>query len=137
GTVGFRRKTSEIVSVFDRNSKLSFSLLRSPILTSEGCAAIAQRVLSNSTFSNLVGPMEEVCFYGHQLLTLLLMFMATHMEALHMHFQSYVDKMTICLAVDPDAIPDPNKLLDDLEESLKLIRDAVVVEKGLTMEAAV
>lgn len=44
--------------------------------------------------------------------------------------------MTICLAVDPDAIPDPNKLLDDLEESLKLTRDAVVVEKGLTMEAA-
>lgn len=59
------------------------------------------------------------------------------LQALHMHFQSYVDKMTICLADDPDAIPDPNKLLDDLEESLKLIRDAVVVEKGLTMEAAV
>ncbi|CAB4271591.1 unnamed protein product [Prunus armeniaca] len=72
-----------------------------------------------------------------QLLTLLLMFMATLMEALHMHFQSYVDKMTISLAVDPDAIPNPNKLLDDLEESLKLSRDAVVVEKGLTMEAAV
>lgn len=49
---------------------------------------------------------------------------------MHLHFQSYADKMTICLSADPDVIPDPDKLLDDLEESLKLIRDAVV-EMGL------
>ncbi|CAB4302031.1 unnamed protein product [Prunus armeniaca] len=76
--------------------------------------------------------LESAAYLTANLLTKLL-----GAKALHMHFQSYVDKMTICLAVDPDAIPDPNKLLDDLEESLKLSRDAVVVEKGLTMEAAV
>ena len=34
--------------------------------------------------------------------------------------------MTIALAVDPNAIPDPHQLCDDLEESLKLIHDAIV-----------
>lgn len=58
------------------------------------------------------------------------------LQALHMHFQSYVDKMTICLTIDPDVIPDPNKLLDDLEESLKLICDAVL-DRGLTKEEVV
>lgn len=33
--------------------------------------------------------------------------------------------MTIVLSVDENAIPDPHKLLDDLEESLKLIKEAV------------
>ncbi|KAH0978775.1 hypothetical protein GBA52_005952 [Prunus armeniaca] len=73
------------------------------------------------------------------------MFMATLMEVSlppnlptkSNQFEDSGPNLTICLAVDPDAIPDPNKLLDDLEESLKLSRDAVVVEKGLTMEAAV
>lgn len=48
------------------------------------------------------------------------------MQALTIHYQSYVKKMTIVLAVDPGVIPDPHKLLDDLEDSLKLIHDAVV-----------
>ncbi|KAL6183648.1 hypothetical protein ACLB2K_045059 [Fragaria x ananassa] len=53
-------------------------------------------------------------------------------KAVHLHFQSYANKMTICLSVDPDVYPDPEKLLDDLEDSLKLIHDAVV-DKGLSI----
>jgi hypothetical protein len=34
--------------------------------------------------------------------------------------------MTIVLAVDPDVIPDPHKLCDDLEKSLEIIKDSVV-----------
>lgn len=41
-----------------------------------------------------------------------------------------MNKMTIALSVDPSVIPDPHQLCDDLEESLKLIRDAVM-KKGL------
>lgn len=48
------------------------------------------------------------------------------LQALTIHFQSYVNKMTIALAVDPNAIPDPYQLCDDLEESLKLIHDAIL-----------
>ena len=42
-----------------------------------------------------------------------------------MHFQSYANKMTISLSVDPSVIPDPYLLCDDLEESLKLMHDVV------------
>lgn len=55
------------------------------------------------------------------------------LQALHVHWQGYVDEMIISLTVDPNAIPDPEKLLDDLGESLKLICHAVV-ERGLTAE---
>ena len=48
------------------------------------------------------------------------------LQALTIHYQSYVNKMTIALAVDPNAIPDPHQLCDELEESLKLIHDAIV-----------
>ena len=42
------------------------------------------------------------------------------------HFQSYINKMTFILSVDEEIIPDPNQLCDDLEESLKFIKDAVI-----------
>ena len=41
------------------------------------------------------------------------------------NFQSYTNKMTIVLSVDEGTVPDPHQLCDDLEESLKLIKDAV------------
>ncbi|PQQ04233.1 O-acyltransferase WSD1-like [Prunus yedoensis var. nudiflora] len=107
------------------------------IIGAKAAGAMAHRVISHSTlsFSNLVGPLEEISFYGHPI-TFMAPYVYGHPHALHMHFQSYVDKMTICLTIDPDVIPDPNKLLDDLEESLKLICDAVL-DRGLTKEEVV
>lgn len=133
----------------------------------QGAGAVAHRILSNSTlsFSSLIGPLEDITFYGHpitymasnvygqphvgslcalissgtdlhhmihKLVIMNLCSLQLHFwwQAMHLHFQSYADKMAICLSVDPDVIPDADKLLDDLEESLKLIRDAVV-ETGL------
>lgn len=40
-------------------------------------------------------------------------------------FQSYFNKMILVVTVDENAIPDPQQLLDDFEESLTLIKDAV------------
>ena len=42
------------------------------------------------------------------------------------NFQSYVNKMTMVLSVDESVIPDPHQLLDDLQLSLQLIKDAVL-----------
>ena len=42
------------------------------------------------------------------------------------HVISYTDKITFVLSVDEDTIPDPHRLCDDLEESLKLIKAAAV-----------
>ena len=46
------------------------------------------------------------------------------------HVVSYANKMSIILSVDEGTIPDPHQLCDDLEESLRLIKDAVIY-KGL------
>ncbi|GMN44405.1 hypothetical protein TIFTF001_013604 [Ficus carica] len=104
------------------------------VVGDELTAATARRAISNTTlaFSNMIGPLEEVSFYGHQI-AYLAPSVYGHPHALTIHFQSYVDKMTIVLAVDPNVISDPQCLFDDFEESLKLIREAVV-KQGLNKE---
>jgi hypothetical protein len=49
------------------------------------------------------------------------------------NFQSYVNKMTIVLSIDESIIPDAYQLCDDIVDSLKLIKDAVIA-KGLIKE---
>ncbi|KAF6150959.1 hypothetical protein GIB67_026880 [Kingdonia uniflora] len=48
------------------------------------------------------------------------------LQAVMIHYFSYVNKMTIILAVDEDVIPDPYQLFDDIEESLKLMKNDVL-----------
>ncbi|RVW95365.1 O-acyltransferase WSD1 [Vitis vinifera] len=94
-------------------------------------AFLYRRVLNHTTmcFSNVVGPMEEIGFYGHPMA-----FLAPSVygqpQGLMIHFQSYINKMTFVLSVDEEIIPDPTRLCDDLEESLKFIKDAVIA-RGL------
>ncbi|XP_029130002.1 O-acyltransferase WSD1 isoform X2 [Cajanus cajan] len=89
-------------------------------------AAITRRVLFHTTlaFSNVPGPVEEISFYGHPV-EYIAPSVYGHPQALTIHFQSYANKMTISLSVDPLVIPDPYLLCDDLEQSLNLICDAV------------
>ncbi|KAE8660506.1 putative CAP [Hibiscus syriacus] len=89
--------------------------------------ALSHKVVSRTTmcFSNMVGPLEEIGFYGHPMA-----FLATSSYgqpyALMINFQSYVDKMTIVLSVDEGTIPDPGLLCDDIVESLRLIKESAV-----------
>ncbi|CAJ1972223.1 unnamed protein product [Sphenostylis stenocarpa] len=89
-------------------------------------AALTRKVLFNTTlaFSNVPGPVEEISFYGHPV-AYIAPSVYGNPHALTIHFQSYANKMTISLAVDPLVIPDPYLLCDDLEHSLNLICDAV------------
>ena len=41
-----------------------------------------------------------------------------------MHYQSYVNIIKLVLAVDEEQFPDAHDLLDDFDESLRLIREA-------------
>nr|VDD50659.1 unnamed protein product [Brassica oleracea] len=100
-------------------------------------ANILKRALSNTTmsFSNMVGPIEEISFYGHPV-TYMAPSVYGHPHALTMHFQTfgetvynskkkkYMKKMTVSLTVDPTAISDPHRLCDDWEESLRSIKAA-------------
>ncbi|KAF3599804.1 hypothetical protein F2Q69_00035918 [Brassica cretica] len=82
------------------------------------------------SFSNMVGPIEEISFYGHPV-TYMAPSVYGHPHALTMHFQSYMNKMTVSLTVDPTDISDPHRLCDDWEESLRSIK-AAVQEKSCT-----
>ncbi|KAM3378520.1 wax ester synthase/diacylglycerol acyltransferase 11 [Capsicum galapagoense] len=97
-------------------------------------SSMSHRSLINTTvaFSNLVGPQEEISFGGHPMVYLAPTSYGQP-QALMINFQSYVNKMTMVLSVDENVIPDPHQLLDDLEQSLKLIKNAVV-ERGLCQE---
>lgn len=84
-------------------------------------------VLCNTTmsFSNVVGPAEEISFCGHPM-AYIASSVYGHPQALTIHYESYINMMTVVLAVDPDVIPDPHKLCDDIAESLKLSKEAVI-----------
>ncbi|POO01188.1 O-acyltransferase [Trema orientale] len=101
----------------------------------KAAATVSHRAAFNITtgFSNMVGPLEEISFYGHPL-SYIAVAVYGFPRALSIQFQSYVNKMTIALGVDPNVIPDPHQLLDDLEESLNLIKEAVL-KQGFTREA--
>ncbi|KAI3681847.1 hypothetical protein L6452_36652 [Arctium lappa] len=94
----------------------------------------AHKIFSHTTlvFSNMVGPIEEIGFYGHNL-EYLAPCCYGQPHGLMINLQSYVNKLTIVLSVDERIIPDPHKLLDDLEDSLKLIKEAVYA-KGLVKD---
>lgn len=75
-------------------------------------------------FSNVPGPVEEITFCGHPL-----KFVAPSLYAIStpvvIHFQSYVNKMTIVISVREDAIIDPHQLCDDIAQSLVLFKHAI------------
>lgn len=100
----------------------------------KAAAFLFHRVPNHTTlcFSNIVGPIEEIGFNGHPLA-----FIAPSCygqpHGLMVHFQSYTNKMTFILSVDEATIPDPHQLCDDIEESLKLMKDAVIA-RGIVKE---
>ncbi|URE23269.1 hypothetical protein MUK42_18252 [Musa troglodytarum] len=92
----------------------------------KGGAAMTYGLVSNTTFSysNIVGPVDAISFYGHPILYLAPSVYG-HPHALTLHYQSYMNAMKIVVAVDESTIPNPHQLLDDLAESLKVIKEAI------------
>ncbi|KAJ8485896.1 hypothetical protein OPV22_018381 [Ensete ventricosum] len=92
----------------------------------KAAAKLCHRMLTHTTlaFSNMAGPVEEIEFFGHPLVYLAPSVYG-HPQALTIHFQSYMNTMKMVLAVDDKVISDPHQLLDDLAESLRIIRDAI------------
>ncbi|KAL0680914.1 hypothetical protein Bca4012_047761 [Brassica carinata] len=101
------------------------------VFGAKAAAAIFNRPVVNLTtcVSNVIGPMEEISFRGHPIA-----YIAPsnygQSQALLVHYMSYAGKMIISMAVDPTVIPDPHKICDDMEESLKDMK-AALSERGL------
>ncbi|PWA52005.1 O-acyltransferase, WSD1 domain-containing protein [Artemisia annua] len=75
--------------------------------------------------SNVPGPQEEISAFGHEVSYLAATFYGLS-TALIIQAVSYVDKVTLVVAVDEETIPDPEKLCDDLQHSFHLIKTAVL-----------
>ncbi|KAG7586748.1 O-acyltransferase WSD1 C-terminal [Arabidopsis thaliana x Arabidopsis arenosa] len=89
----------------------SYSLLK---LTMEVFGLTALKTLVNRIFgstimifSNVVGPAEEISFFGHQISYIAASTFGIP-QALIIGIQSYVDKLIINIGVDVDVIPDPH-----------------------------
>jgi hypothetical protein len=58
------------------------------------------------------------------------------MQALTVHYQSYINSVKLVLSVDEAQFPDGRQLLDDFAESLRIIREAAPGKPGDTQDAA-
>ncbi|KAG0458099.1 hypothetical protein HPP92_023256 [Vanilla planifolia] len=115
------RKKKSFEAVFTYGS----ALLIVKSLGIKAAACLCHRVISNTSlsFSNMVGPIEEVGFCGSPLVYIAPSVYG-HPQALTIHFQSYMKKMKVVLAVDEHVIPEPHKLLEDIAHSIEVIKDA-------------
>ncbi|KAF3326611.1 O-acyltransferase WSD1 [Carex littledalei] len=118
--IAARKKNSleAIASYF--NAKLIVKLFGTKV-----ACALTNKVLMNTTlsFSNLMGPLEQICFCGHPIVYIAPSVYG-HPHALTLHYQSYMNTMKVVMAVDDSVISDSHQLLDDFVESLSIIRNA-------------
>uniref|UniRef100_A0A6V7QUT6 O-acyltransferase WSD1 C-terminal domain-containing protein n=1 Tax=Ananas comosus var. bracteatus TaxID=296719 RepID=A0A6V7QUT6_ANACO len=114
-----------IVKLLDLSFPESYGMQNVGLLLKKAAATLCHRVLSNTTlsFSNIVGPVEEIEFYGYPIVYIAPSVYG-HPHALTVHYQSYMNTVEMVIAVDEITIPDPHQLLDDLAESLELIKDS-------------
>ncbi|KAE8660510.1 putative CAP [Hibiscus syriacus] len=131
GTIHYTMFVDRKKRSFEAIFTFSIAELALKIFGVKTASTLSHRILSHTTmsFSNLVGPLEEIGFYGHPL-AFLAPSSYSQPHALMTNFQSYIDKMAIVLSVDDGTNPNPHQLCEDIVESLRLIKDAVVT-RGL------
>ncbi|XP_057798738.1 wax ester synthase/diacylglycerol acyltransferase 11-like [Salvia miltiorrhiza] len=97
-------------------------------------ARMTRTVFRNTTFSfsNVMGPTEEVYLFGHHL-SYIAPSVCGFPQSLIFHYQSYADKLIISIGADEKLIPNPYQLCDDLIGSLQNIKEAVI-ERGREKE---
>uniref|UniRef100_A0ACD5TYB7 Uncharacterized protein n=1 Tax=Avena sativa TaxID=4498 RepID=A0ACD5TYB7_AVESA len=122
------RKAKKIVDRKKSSLEVVFThMLGEVIIKTLGVKAagvIFHRMISHTSisFSNMIGPAEEVEFYGHPVVSIAPSAYGPP-EALTVHYQSYSNTIKVILAVDEDHFPDHGQLLDDFIESLCIIKD--------------
>ncbi|XP_047058115.1 wax ester synthase/diacylglycerol acyltransferase 11-like [Lolium rigidum] len=116
-----RRKKSSMESVFTFwSGSVILKFFGIKAAASLCCGMMRNTTLS---FSNVAGPTEQVVFYGHPIVYIAPSVYG-HPHALTMHYQSYANIIKLVLAVDETQFPDAHELLDDFDQSLRIIREA-------------
>uniref|UniRef100_A0ACD5ZG44 Uncharacterized protein n=1 Tax=Avena sativa TaxID=4498 RepID=A0ACD5ZG44_AVESA len=122
------REAKKVMDRKKRSLEVVFTrMLGEVILKSLGIKAasvIFHRMLAHTTiaFSNMIGPAEQVEFYGHPVVSIAPSVYGQP-GALIVHYQSYNNTIKVILGVDEEHFPDHGQLLDDFTESLRIIKD--------------
>ncbi|KAJ0780518.1 putative transferase [Helianthus annuus] len=84
---------------------------------------LTHKVVHKTTliFSNIPGPQDEITLFGHKV-AYLAPSCYGQPYALMINVVSYMDKVMFVMSVDEETIPDPQKLCDAFEESLRNIK---------------
>ncbi|ESQ43165.1 hypothetical protein EUTSA_v10015275mg, partial [Eutrema salsugineum] len=124
-----RKKHSLMAALVYSNNEFIFNIFGPKV-----GAVLFNRTMSNTTtmFSNIVGPVEKVSLHGNQIAYIAVSaYGKGNTQALLIHFISYAEKMIISIGVDPTVIPDPHIICDEMEESLKAIKEALSVKNDI------
>ncbi|XP_028068688.1 O-acyltransferase WSD1-like [Camellia sinensis] len=109
---------------------LTFQFLASINYTVQVAGYLNYKVFSNTTlwFSNVPGTGDEIAFCGHEI-SYYAPTCYGQPNALMIHAVSYVNKLIFIISAEEETIPDPHQICDDLEESLNLIKAAVLAKQ--------
>ncbi|XP_010517229.1 PREDICTED: O-acyltransferase WSD1-like isoform X1 [Camelina sativa] len=128
-----RAKSIMDIKKLSTESLLCYGLIKftMKIFGEQAAETLIKRIFDHTTltFSNVLGPDEEIRFFGHPMSYVAASALGGP-QAPIIHYVSYVNKIVINLAVDTTVIPDPHLLCDDLVESLDIIKLAAM-EKGV------
>ncbi|GFP81106.1 o-acyltransferase wsd1 [Phtheirospermum japonicum] len=128
-----RAKTTMDQKKLSLGHKCGFTMMKLMMFLfgSKVAASVSTQILRNTTltFSNVMGPQEEINLFGHPL-AYIAPSVFGYPQGLVIHYQSYADRLMIAIGADEKLIPNPRQLCDDMVMSFENIKDAVI-KKGL------
>lgn len=129
-------------TVLTRKKKLS---LEAPFTYSSGkllmklagvkaATAVTYRMVTNTSisFSNVVGPVDEVEFFGHPIVHLIPT-VSGHPHALTIHFQSYMGRVSLVVTAASEVIRDPKQLCIDCVEAFHGMKQAAIASNRIAI----
>lgn len=93
----------------------------------KAATAMTYRMISHTSisFSNIVGPVEEVEFFGHPIVHVIPT-VSGHPHSITIHFQSYMESVVLVIAAASEVIRDPKQLCIDCVDAFDRMKQAAI-----------
>eukprot|EP00253_Pinus_taeda_P026122 PITA_26122 len=100
----------------------------------KAATAVTYRMISHTSisFSNIVGPVEEVQLFGNPIVHLIPT-ASGHPHSVTIHFQSYMEKVVLVVNAASEVIRDPKQLCIDCVEAFHRMKQAAITNTQHTM----
>lgn len=96
----------------------------------KAATAVTYRMIAHTSisFSNIVGPVEEVEFFGHPIVHMIPT-VSGHPHSITIHFQSYMERVVLVLAAASEVIRDPKQLCMDCVDAFDRMKQAAIASR--------